>query len=92
MGLIRAGENWVDARPKLKQRWNWWQSAYKAENESFKGINEYIDLEDQEVARRNTALTELVNSDPDYATNRNDLTQVNELIQSTLLVEDQNKY
>jgi hypothetical protein len=92
MGLIRAGENWVDARPKLKQRWNWWQSAYKAENESFKGINEYIDLEDQEVARRNTALTELVNSDPDYATNRNDLTQVNELIQGTLLVEDQNKY
>ena len=87
MGLIRPGESWENARVKLQQRWNWWQSSYKAENESFKGSSEYMDLEKEEIGRRNTAIAELTNTNPDYAINKQDLLQINNIIQGSTLAE-----
>jgi hypothetical protein len=87
MGLIRPGESWENARVKLQQRWNWWQSSYKAENESFKGSSEYMDLEKEEIGRRNTAIAELTNTNPDYAINKQDLLQINSIIQGNTCAE-----
>lgn len=92
MGLIRSGETWEDARPKLVQRWHWWKGSYKANNETFYGVNEYKQLEDEEIARRNTAIQELATNDPDYATGRKDLQNINNIIQNGVLSEHKTKY
>tara|TARA_R100000234_G_scaffold119980_1_gene104667 strand:- start:15428 stop:16960 length:1533 start_codon:yes stop_codon:yes gene_type:complete len=86
MGLIREGESWADARPKLAKRWNWWRSSYERNNESFQGISEYADLEQQEIERRNVAMQSLINEDTEYAINKQILNDINTPIRGSVLV------
>ena len=85
MGLIREGETWADARPKLVKRWQWWQSSYERNNESFKGDSEYAELERKEIEKRTVAMNTLMNDDQEYAMNRQILQDINGQITNSVL-------
>tara|TARA_R100000278_G_scaffold123151_1_gene111564 strand:- start:18564 stop:20093 length:1530 start_codon:yes stop_codon:yes gene_type:complete len=85
MGLVRDGETWEQVKPKLVKRWQWWQSSYERNNESFKGDNAYAELERKEIESRNVAMNTLRTEDRDYALNEQVLQNLNENIQASVL-------